>query len=165
MKYLIALALLLLCHPDGLTSKEKLSPHETIKKDHIKISYGRPYKRDREIFGKLVPYDMVWRTGADEATEITFEKPVKIDGKMLKAGTYTLFTIPGSAQWTIIFNGQLKQWGAFEYEKFKGKDVLTMKAEPKRLKKVVDPFTIEIKDDQIELMWDQTSVSIPYEMQ
>src|SRR5688572_18614753 len=72
------------------------------KDAYIKVVYGQPAKKKREIFGKLVPYDQVWRTGANEATEITLTRDVIIQGKNIPAGTYSLFTIPGATQWTII---------------------------------------------------------------
>src|SRR5271167_2889262 len=100
------------------------SPKATAEGKNVKVTYGQPSKRARVIFGGLVPYGEVWRTGANEATEITFSKNVIIDKKEIKAGTYTLFTIPNKDKWTIILNSQLKQWGAFGYEKIKADDVL-----------------------------------------
>src|SRR6476620_592795 len=100
------------------------SPHETVSNGNIKITYGRPYKKGRDIFGGLEKYGKVWRTGADSATHITFKKDGTFGGKPVKAGTYTLFTIPNEKEWTIILNGELKQWGAFSYEQNKSKDVL-----------------------------------------
>src|SRR5688572_14761372 len=77
----------------------------------IKVLYNRPYKKGREIFGSLVPYDKVWRTGANEATIFETNKDLSIEGKKLKAGKYTLWTIPGQESWTIIFNSEYGQWG------------------------------------------------------
>src|SRR6201985_2932184 len=100
------------------------SPHDTLRTKDITVTYGRPYKKGRDIFGKLEPYGKVYRVGADEATTITFKTDGTFGGKPVKAGTYTLFAIPNEKEWTVILNGQLKQWGAFDYDKYKDKDVL-----------------------------------------
>lgn len=89
---------------------------QTIGTTEVTITYGRPSVRDRVIFGERVPYDEVWRTGANEATTITFSKDVTVEGQPLEAGTYGLFTIPRQkGNWTIIFNSVSTQWGAFKY--------------------------------------------------
>lgn len=140
----------------------KKSPHDTVSVKDISVTYGRPYKKGREIFGGLEKYGKVWRTGADEATQITFAKDATFGGKPVKAGTYTLFTIPNEKEWTIILNSQLKQWGAYDYEKNKGKDVLQINVPVKKLDKVVEQHTIRFtpKNDLI-IEWDQTQVSVP----
>jgi hypothetical protein len=92
----------------------------------VMISYGRPGVKGRQIFGGLVPYGKVWRTGADEATTITVTGKVAVEGKELPAGTYSLFTIPDKQEWTIIFNKNNNQWGAYSYDQ--GKDFLRIKA-------------------------------------
>ena len=98
---------------------QRKSPHDTVTNGKITVTYGRPYKNNRDVFGSLEPYGKVWRLGADEATTITFNNDVKFGGKPVKAGTYTLFAIPNEKEWTLILNSQLKQWGAFSYEKNK----------------------------------------------
>ncbi len=107
--------------------KKPLSPHESVNGQDISVRYGRPYKKGRIIFGSLVPYGKVYRCGADSATTITFDKDANFGGKPVKAGTYTFFVIPNEQSWTIILNSQLGQWGAFDYDKYKDKDVLHMK--------------------------------------
>ena len=89
---------------------------QTIGTTNVMISYGRPAMRDREIFGSLVPYGEVWRTGANEATVFHVDGDVRIEGQPLPAGTYGLFTIPTEDGWTIIFNNVAEQWGAFNYD-------------------------------------------------
>lgn len=133
---------------------------------YIKVVYGQPHKRGRDIFGELVPYDKVWRTGANEATEITFTKPVMFGGKEVKTGTYTLFTIPGENEWTIILNDVLGQWGAFEYDN--SKDYLRFKVPTHKLEKTVEAFTMEFSKPQdnsttLTMKWDKTAVDIPVE--
>lgn len=86
------------------------SVSQTIGLTIVEVTYGRPSVRDREIFGDLVPFGEVWRTGANESTAITFSDDVKVNGEELAAGTYSLYTIPGSNEWTIIFNSKLS-WG------------------------------------------------------
>ena len=81
----------------------------------IEIVYSRPGVKDRTIFGGIVPYGQVWRTGANQATKVTFSTPVKLEGIDIPAGTYALFTIPGETEWTIIINKNAAQFGAFQY--------------------------------------------------
>lgn len=95
------------------------SPHavltQSVGTTDITIDYHRPGVKGRVVWGGIVPYDKVWRTGANEATMITFSDDVTIDGKPLPKGTYSLHTIPGKTSWTIIFNKVAKQWGSFSY--------------------------------------------------
>ena len=93
----------------------KASVEQTVGFTIITIDYGRPGVKARTIWGGLVPYNAVWRAGANEATKITFSTDVKIDGKKLKAGSYGFFAIPTAKTWTLIFNKVADQWGAFEY--------------------------------------------------
>ena len=82
----------------------------------ITITYGRPTVRERRIWGGLVPFNKVWRAGADEATTITFTKDVEVEGSPVPAGTYALFVLPSQEEWTVILNKAAKQWGAYEYD-------------------------------------------------
>ena len=93
----------------------KAMVQQTVGFTEVKIEYGRPGVKGRTIWGGLVPFNAVWRAGANEATKITFSTDVKIDGKKLKAGSYSFFAIPGQKTWTLIFNKVANQWGAFEY--------------------------------------------------
>lgn len=134
------------------------------KDTYVKITYSQPHKQGREIFGKLVPYGQVWRTGANEATEMTVTRDVLINGTALKAGTYSLFTIPGPEKWTIIINGEPGLWGAYNYNA--KMDVFRFDVASQRLTDVVyEPFTISIdqKNDkaEIQLLWDTTKVTFP----
>lgn len=147
----------------SLACKEKRkSPHETVKGKDVSVTYGRPFKKGRVVFGQLQKYGQVWRTGADEATEITFDKDAQFGGQPVKAGTYTLFTIPNENEWTIILNRQLDQWGAYDYDKFKSKDVLHITVPVKKLNQVVEQHTIRFTPDNTMIIeWDQTQVQIP----
>ncbi len=135
------------------------------KNTYLKITYGQPQKNSREIFGKLVPYDQVWRTGANEATELTVTNDIVVNGTTLKPGTYSLFTIPGKEKWTIIFNSDLGLWGAYNYNP--KMDVLRFDVPVKTIPEniIYEPFTIRIdqKTDTVELylLWDNIQVSFP----
>jgi hypothetical protein len=137
------------------------SPHETAKAGYITVTYGRPYKKGREIFGKLVPFGKVYRCGADSATTIEFGKDVNFGGKPVKAGKYTLFVIPNEKQWTVILNGQLHQFGAFSYEKYKDKDVVHVDVPVTTLSTPFEQLTITPNNKELTIAWDTTKVSVP----
>ncbi len=163
MKKIVALTMLLVVVASSIfAAKEKpASPHETVTAKNITITYGRPYKKGREIFGTLVPYGQVWRTGADEATTIKLDRPTLFAGKQLDPGTYTLFTIPNKNNWTIILNKEAGQWGAFGYDKIKDKDVLHVDVPAENVSKSTEEFTITVGQDGFRMAWDKTSVMVP----
>lgn len=119
---------------NGKKDEVRLSPKAEIKQQvgltDVQILYGRPGVKGRTIWGKLVPYDAVWRAGANEATKITFSTDVTIEGKKLKKGSYSFFTIPGKKEWTLIFNKVADQWGAFEYNE--SQDALRIKVKTEK---------------------------------
>lgn len=128
----------------------------------INIEYGQPSKKGRAIFGDLVPYGKVWRTGANEATVIEFSEDVTINGQVVKAGKYALFTIPGEEEWTIILNKVWNQWGAYNYDA--SKDVISFKVGVETKTEVTEAFTITIsKKGLVELYWDKTGVEFKIE--
>jgi hypothetical protein len=137
------------------------SPHDTLSAKNLEVTYGRPYKKGRVIFGSLEPYGKVYRCGADEATTISFAKDANFAGKPVKAGTYALFVIPYESKWTIILNAQPKQWGAYDYEKNKDKDVLHADVPVKKLDKPVEQLTMSAPKDNLIIEWDVAQVSIP----
>lgn len=131
---------------------------------YIKVVYGQPYRRGRTIFGDWEPYGKVWRTGANEATEITITKPVLMGDEAIEAGTYALFTIPYQDKWTIILNNDLGQWGAFEYDSTF--DYKRMDFPVTSLETPVETFTIsfsEVESDMttMTIEWDFVRVEIP----
>jgi hypothetical protein len=130
----------------------------TIEGVKVTVEYSRPSVKGRKIMGGLVPYGEVWRTGANEATTIEFDKDVKIEGQPLPAGKYTLFTIPGETEWSIIFNKKLGQWGAYDYEKNKDQNVLVVKVKPETAA-FTEMFTIEVGQKAVTLKWENTAVS------
>lgn len=132
------------------------------KDAYIKITYSQPEKRGREIFGKLVAYNEVWRTGANEATEITTTKNIQINGTLLKAGTYSIFTIPQKDKWTIIINSEVGLWGAYNYNS--KLDVMRFDLPVTQSDVVYESFTMEFnhRNEVADLLlyWDKTRVSI-----
>ncbi len=133
------------------------------KDSYVKIVYGQPQKRGRLIFGGLVPFGQIWRTGANEATELTATRDIRINGFDLKAGTYTLFTIPGPDQWTIIVNSELGQWGSYNHNP--KLDILRFDVPVHSLGDAeYEALTIwtESKLDQAEvhIAWERTSVTL-----
>jgi hypothetical protein len=137
------------------------SPPATAEGKNVKVAYGQPSKKGREIFGKLVPYGEVWRAGANNATEITFATDGMFGGQAIKAGTYSLFALPTETEWTIILNSTLKQWGAYGYGKIKDKDVAKVKVPVAKLSGVVEKLTYRFIEGNMIIEWDQTQVSVP----
>ena len=119
-------------HEKPDVKKVRVSPKagvfQTIGITDVNVSYSRPGVKNRKIWGELVPYNKVWRAGADEATKITFSTDVIIEGKKLPAGSYGFFAIPGENEWTLIFNKVSDQWGAFTYNE--SEDALRIKVKP-----------------------------------
>lgn len=137
---------------------------QEIGKTTLVIDYSRPNAKDRELFGELVPYGEVWRTGANECTTLEVDTEIQIGGSKLSAGKYGLFTIPGEEQWTVILNSVSEQFGAFSYDS--SKDVLRFSAESDPSKEYVETFEITfaaVADNAavMELSWGNTLVSVP----
>lgn len=132
------------------------------EKPVIRVIYSRPQMNGREVFGKLVPFRKVWRTGANEATEIKFYDDVELAGKKVKAGTYSLFTIPGEKEWTIILNSDLDYWGAYSYNP--KNDVLRVTVPATEENSAVENFTIQFDKAAMKLAWDKTLVQVPITM-
>ncbi len=129
-----------------------------------RVIYSRPSKNGRDVFGKLIPYGKVWRAGANEATEVKFYQDVELAGKKVKAGTYSLFTIPGEKEWTLILNSDLDYWGAYSHNT--KNDVVRVTAPATETNDVVENFTIQFdgkgeKNGSMKLAWDKTVVDLP----
>lgn len=145
---------------------QKPSPKMTAEGKNISVVYGQPSKKGRVIFGaegsgSLEAYGKVWRTGANEATEITFKKDATFGGKAIKAGTYTLFSVPGEKEWKIILNSELKQWGAYGYDKIKDKNVLEVTVPTKKFKESAEQLTFTVKDNAVTMQWDMMGFEVP----
>lgn len=135
----------------------------------IKVFYNRPSKKGRVIFGGLVPYNQVWRTGANEATTFETNKDLQIEGQTLKAGKYSLWTIPRETTWTIIFNSEYGQWGLNskgEANRNPERDVLKVDVHAVQQDQEFEQFTIAFdktgEDGEMVLFWDTTLVAVPF---
>jgi hypothetical protein len=132
----------------------------------IKVTYARPAKKGREIFGTLEKFGTVYRLGANESTEIKFFKPVVIGGKSIPAGSYGLFAIPNKDNWTIIINKDTDHWGAYTYDE--SKDLVRVDVPVKPLQNVVEnlamTFTGTATDAVLNIGWDTTSVALPIQI-
>ena len=144
------------------------SPTQTIKQDFglasIELSYSRPGVKDRKIFGELVPFGKVWRTGANNATTLTFAEDVTIGGTKIKAGKYGLLTMPGEKEWTIIISKSTSTTSPADYKE--DEDVVRVKARAMSMKEKAETFTMQfanVKSNSCELMmmWENTAVALP----
>lgn len=135
-------------------------------KTYVRVIYSQPFKNDREVFGGLVPYGKLWRLGANEATEITVTQKIKIGGKTLPEGTYTLFAIPTQQKWTIIVNREVGLWGDYDYKA--SQDVLRFEVPVKMVDQSWEAFTVKFdkigKNSTMTMIWDRTSVEIPIQI-
>ncbi len=131
----------------------------------ITVTYSRPLARGRKIFGGLVPFDSLWRTGASEATTIHLSEEFIVGNKILKAGKYALFTIPAEKEWTIIINADTTLHGAFGYDR--KKDIHRFKVQPVKSEKFQEAFTMDLNEIArngegiLSLTWENTLVKIP----
>lgn len=128
-----------------------------------RVIYSRPQKNNRSVYGELIEYNKVWRLGANEATEIEFYRDVKIGGKKIPKGKYTLYALINPAEWTMILNKDTDTWGAFKYDE--KKDVLRMKVPVQKTGEVVDAFTMFFEKTNngvnLNVAWDTVQVSLP----
>lgn len=122
----------------------------------VVLEYGRPNVKERKIWGGLVPHGEVWRTGANEATTIELGADVKIEGESLAAGKYSVFTVPGEGDWTVVFNKVASQWGAFNYDK--NEDALRVTVKPGECEHV-EAMDFVIEDSSVVLRWENVAVA------
>ncbi|MEQ8707109.1 MAG: DUF2911 domain-containing protein [Phaeodactylibacter sp.] len=123
----------------------------------VTVNYGSPSVRGRNVYGDLVPYGSVWRTGANEATTITLSEDVIVEGEALPAGTYALFTIPGEESWTIIFNKEAEQWGAYDYDE--SMDALRVEVTPVALEEPAEILEFEVGSEGVTFRWSDVAAS------
>jgi hypothetical protein len=149
---------------------KKASPEDTVvyQQDGLRMEvfYNRPGKKGRVIFGALVPYDKVWRTGANEATSFSTDQPLRMGDGTLPAGTYTLWTIPGADEWTVIFNKKMYSWGVdwnSQPSRLAEHDALRVMVPVERLDAPVELFTIAFRPEPLALTlsWDDVRVVVP----
>ena len=157
-------------YPDDYAHDRKFAPAKIgTDKAMARVTYSRPAKKGRVIFGpegsgSLEKYGKVWRLGADEETEVKFYQDVMVGDKKLPAGTYAVMAIPNESEWTIVFNSDLDQWGAYSYND--KMDVARLTVPTQKMDTPVENFSIRFakKDDKTALMnmgWDTTMVSVP----
>ena len=150
--------------------RSHISPRETVELTlngkKIFITYGRPYMKGRKIMGGLVPYNKVWRTGADEATRLATEADLVIGNLAVPKGSYSIFTLPSESGWKMILNKVDKQWGAFRYDEKQDLGRADMKVG--KTSDPVEQFTITLAKSGnggvIKLEWENTSVSVDFQV-
>ena len=163
----LALGLGVLALVARVNAQPQGSPHETVKATiggaSISVEYGRPYMRGRKIMGGLVPYDHVWRTGADAATTLSTSKALVIGGAEVPSGKVTLFTLPAETGWKLIINKQTGQ-GGLEYDQ--AQDLARVDLTRKALSAPVDQLTIAIEPagtgGVLKISWETTELSVPF---
>ena len=176
MLFSLAVIIFLFSNTDNFSQKKeevRISPKATVKQTigftNVTIEYGRPGVKGRTIWGGLVPNNVVWRAGANEATKITFAADVKINGKKLKAGSYSFFAIPTEKNWTLIFNNVADQWGAFEYNDVE--DALRVEVTPEKENNCWQEwlaYTISKTTDKtavVRLEWEKLKVPFTVEVE
>src|SRR6201984_2009333 len=180
-KYILTIAAILACTSPLMAQQKRISPHETVSKvidgSRVMIVYGRPYTKDpttgqnRKIWGELVPYGEVWRTGADEATLLITQKPIVIGETRIPAGAYTLRTLPnedGTAK--LIINKQIGQWGVGPGSYNEDQDLARIDLKKEALDAPIDQFTMAISQNPsggglLQMMWESTAFSTPFTVQ
>lgn len=132
----------------------------------LTVDYSRPYRKGRNVFGELVPYGEVWRTGANEPTLFSTSQNLQINGQPLPAGTYTLWTIPDQDRWTVLFNDQEYDWGI----NFDGTspydptaDIVSVRSTIENVSPLIEQFTVRFTESPLAMVleWDDTRVSVP----
>lgn len=160
------------CQPSQMPLADRPSPYDSVLVDlggtQAKLCYGRPSARDREIFGGLVPYDTLWRTGANEATTIHLPVASEIAGIAVEPGSYTIYTVPGTEEWTVIVNRSISQWGietAYTPE-VRAQEVARAAVPAEAIPEHVETFVITTEPagantTNLVLSWENTRVRIP----
>lgn len=145
----------------SFSQKKRVSPKETtageINGVEVSINYCAPSVKGRKIWGELVPYDKIWRAGANEATTMEFGKDIRIQNNKLPAGKYSFFVIPNKEKCTLIFNNDFKQWGSYNYSM--DKDQLRIDVSPILNSKSIEKLVYEISDKTIYLKWSNWIIS------
>ncbi len=169
MKNLLFLFLLFVAvQTNAQVKMPALSPIQTLTQDFgmgsIEIKYSRPSARGRKVFGDLLPYGELWRTGANGATTIKFTDQVMINDKTIDTGTYAIYTIPGEKKWTFILNKGITNWGTGDYKE--ADDILRFSADNVKLKAPKETFTMQIANIttqtcELHIMWEKSSIVIP----
>jgi hypothetical protein len=181
IKSILTIAVVFMSAVSIMAQEKRVSPHETIStvidRNRVTIIYGRPYTKSpktgemRKIWGGLVPYGAVWRTGADEATLLITQKPITIGEATVPAGAYTLFTLPnedGTAK--LIINKQIGQWGVGAKSYDESQDLARVDLKKETLENPLDQFTMAVEKNSagggvIKMSWENTQFSAPFTVQ
>jgi hypothetical protein len=134
-----------------------------VKGANITVTYGSPSVKERKIWGELVPYDKVWRAGANEATIFETDQDIKVEGKKLAKGKYSLYAIPGEKEWTIIFNSATGQWGINRdgtTTEDPAKDVLRVVVHPKKSASFHEKLLYTVNANGVDLLWENLDVPL-----
>lgn len=169
---IIALGLFLYSYFVENIFETRLSPKDTVEYKSnnlkLKVTYNRPYKKGREIFGGLVPFNKVWRTGANEATTFSTNEPLYIKGFKIPIGEYTIWTVPKDSVWQVMFNTKKYPWGVDAEMRpmwDPNYDLLEIDVSVKKLDSVVEQFTIGFNDKsnkvEFTMAWDKTKIAVP----
>jgi hypothetical protein len=163
MKKIIGLLLILITTTNfAVGQKVKASPRESvtgkINEATISIDYGSPSVRGRKIWGALVPFDKIWRAGANEATTFKTDEDIMVKGKNLPAGNYSLFIIPNEKECIVIFNKKPDQWGAYNYSQ--DLDQLRVEVSPNKQSKSIEKLLFIVEDNAVALLWDNWEIPI-----
>jgi hypothetical protein len=124
----------------------------------IQLEYGSPSVKGRNVWGELVPYNEVWRTGANEATVINFDKELSFNGNVIAPGKYALFTIPTEGEWRFILNKEWDQWGAYKYDE--SLNVLNIGIMPTKDATFTESLTFKIENNQLQFNWEKLQFAI-----
>ena len=164
MKKTLSLAVLMMClvfvSVNVVSAQKALepkpSPMALIKANldgaYVSVTYSQPHRKDRTIFGELVPFGKIWRAGANDATTFTTSKDITVEGQKLAAGTYSFFVIPGESTSTFVFNKVAKQWGTYTYDD--KQDVLRVNVASQQSSTMEERLVYEVKDDSFEIRWE-----------
>ena len=163
MKKIIGLLLIFIATTNfAVGQKAKASPRENvtgkINTATISIDYGSPSVRGRKIWGALVPFDKIWRAGANEATTFETDKDLIVEGEKLPAGKYSVFIIPNEKECIVIFNKKSDQWGAYNYSQ--DLDQLRVEVSPKEKTKSAEKLLFIVKENEVALLWDYWVIAL-----
>jgi len=163
MKKIIGLLLILIATTNfAVGQKAKASPRKSvtgkINEANISIDYGSPSVKGRKIWGALVPFDKIWRAGANEATTFKTDEDIMVEGKKLPTGNYSLFIIPNEKECIVIFNKKSEQWGAYNYNQ--ELDQLRIVVSPKKESNFTEKLLFLVKNNAIALLWDNWEIAL-----
>lgn len=127
----------------------------------LRVEFSSPAVKEREIWGELVPYDQMWRTGANDASYLATDVPIKVNGNSLDSGAYAIFTIPGKDQWEIILNENWNQWGTYQYDSTQ--NVARFYVKPEKAKEFSERMKFYFENDSLKFHWENLTFSLGLE--